>query len=91
MRLQPARVRHIDRIVGDVSVEIDPPAEEDRVGLQEAPERGVMGAGAIVHEHARAETDLPRILEEPRIARARPAEFVIGVDLRGDAQREFTS
>jgi hypothetical protein len=48
--LQPARVGCVDRVVGDIGVEVEAVCEADGVGLQEAAEGGGIGAGLVVVE-----------------------------------------
>ena len=46
----PHWIDEIDRIIPDIGVEVDPALRADGVGLQEAAERGGIGAGAVVIE-----------------------------------------
>ena len=84
--LQSQRIYRIHRIIRHIGIQIHPAAEEDRIGLPEAPERGIVGAGAVMQEAARREVHLARIAEQPRIRSARPAEFIIGIDRRRHAR-----
>ena len=85
--LRSCRISSVDRIVCDVSVEIDLVFISDRIGLQEAAKGRRVEAGFVV---IHAEVGLPRlagILKAAEVIAARNTIFVISVDAKDVGSR----
>jgi hypothetical protein len=70
----------IDRIVADISVEVELVVISDRIDLQEPSERRRVDAGLVVIHPDLGQPDLPGILEPSHIGGAGDAIFVVAVD-----------
>ncbi len=76
----PARIASVNRIIPDISIEVDLILIADGIGLQEPAERGGVDAGLVIIHAEVGQPDLAGVAEPTGFAGTGDAVFVIGVD-----------